>query len=240
MAVLLVACGGSSEEQFANEPAGSYPVNVIAARFPARQLLDENAFLRLGVRNVGRKAIPALAVTITIAGREGIASVQPFSIRDPQPGLSIPDRPVWLLDRGYPKTAGTVGPGGATTANQKTFDFGRLNPGDARLAVWKLAAVKAGSYKLRYRINAGLSGEASAVTVGGGPPAGTFAVRIISKPQLQRINSKGQIVPVAPAAVAQAGATGTPSNPNATSGYADSGSGSYPPSGSLPPSGSGN
>ncbi len=76
---------------------------------------------------------------------------------------------------------------------------------------------------------------------GGGTPTGSFAVRIALKPQLTRVNSKGEIVPVRPAQQsggAQAsGGGGT--NPNATSGTANGGSGSYPPSGSLPPSGSG-
>jgi hypothetical protein len=243
--VFLGACGGGGgEDQFSNEPAGNYPVEVVAAKFPARQRLDQNVSLKLGVRNHGTKTIPALAVTITIDGKEGRASALPFSIRDPQPGLSLPDRPVWLLDDGSPKIAGVAGPGGAHTSNQKTFDFGELKPGDARIAIWRLAAVKAGNFKLRYRVEAGLSGEANAVTAnGGGPPIGTFAVQITAKPEQTRVNSKGQIVPV-PAAGSGGGSTGTgggsaPTNPNATSGPADSGNGSYPPSGSLPPSGSG-
>ncbi len=246
MAVFLAACGGGGESQFSNEAAGTYRVEVVAAKFPARQQLDQNAYLRIGVRNRGEKTLPAMAVTITIAGREGIESAAPFSIRDPQPGLSIPDRPVWILADTYPRIAGVPGPGGAETSNDKTFNFGKLEPGDARIAVWKLGAVKAGDYKLRYRIEAGLSGEQKAVNAnGGGIPIGTFAARIIAKPQLTRINSKGEIVPV-PAAATAAGSTGsggttaTATNPNATSGPADSGSGSYPPSGSLPPSGSGN
>lgn len=239
MAMLLVACGGGGEDQFSNEPAGDYPVEIVAAKFPARQRLDQTVQLKLGVRNKGKKAIPALAVTITVEGKEGVGSAQPFAIRDPQPGLSIPYRPVWLLDEGYPKVAGTSGPGGATTSNQKTFDFGELKPGDARIAIWKLSAVQAGSYKLRYRLNAGLSGEANAVSTSGGPAIGTFAVQITAEPEQTRINENGQIVPVEPTPTSATGATGPTTNSNATSGAADSGSGSYPPSGSLPPSGSG-
>lgn len=240
MAMLLAACGGGGGEgQFSNEPAGDYPIEVVAAKFPARQRLDQNAYLKLGVRNKGEKTIPALAMTITIEGKEGLGSAQPFAIRDPQPGLAIPDRPVWLLDAGYPKIAGVPGPGGAETANQKTFQFGELKPGDARITVWKLAPVKAGDYKLRYRVDAGLSPKTNAVLVSGGPPVGNFAVQITIKPEQTRVDSNGQVVPVKPAPATKAGGTGPTTNANGTSGPADSGSGAYPPSGSLPPSGSG-
>ena len=119
-----------------------------------------------------------MSVTITIGGKEGVESAQPFSIRDPQPGLSIPDRPVWILADTYPRIAGKPGPGGAQTSNDKTFDFGELKPGDARVAVWKLGAVKAGAYKLRYRVDAGLSGAQKAVNAdGGGAPTGASRCR---------------------------------------------------------------
>jgi hypothetical protein len=242
MAAFLASCGGGGGGQFSNEAAGRFPVEVTAASFPARQQLDQNAYLRIGVRNRGHKTMPAMAVTITIGGKKGVESTQPFSIRDPQPGLANPDRPVWILAENYPRIAGVPGPGGAQTSNNKTFDFGALKPGQARVGVWKLGAVKAGAYKLRYRINAGLSGSQEAVNAdGGGPPVGSFAARIALKPQLTRINSKGEIVPVNPAAQGNGGGGGGggTGNPNATSGTANGGSGSYPPSGSLPPSGSG-
>ncbi|MGZ8667261.1 MAG: hypothetical protein ACXWZM_09145 [Solirubrobacterales bacterium] len=247
MAASLGSCGGGGESQFSNQSAGRFPVEVTAASFPARQQLDQNAYLRIGVRNRGQKTMPAMAVTITIGGKKGVESTQPFSIRDPQPGLASPDRPVWILADTYPRIAGVPGPGGAQTSNNKTFDFGSLKPGQARVGVWKLGAVKPGAYKLRYRIDAGLSGSQEAVNAGGGgPPIGSFAARIALKPQLTRINSKGEIVPVGPAAQGGGasggtggGGTGGTANPNATSGTANGSSGSYPPSGSLPPSGSG-
>ncbi len=247
MAMMLPACGGGGGSQFTNQSTGTYPVEVVAAKFPARQQLDQNAYLRIGVRNRGQKTLPAMAVTVTIGGKQGVESTQPFSIRDPQPGLSSPDRPVWILADSYPRIAGVPGRGGSQTSNDKTFDFGELTPGEARVGVWKLGAVKAGAYKLRYRIDAGLSGQQTAVNAdGGGAPIGSFAVRIASKPELTRINSKGEIVPVGGAQAsggAQAGGGGTGGtapNPNATSGVAGGGSGSYPPSGgSTPGSGSG-
>jgi len=189
---LLAACGGG-KRQDANEPEGKFPVSIVTAEFPTRQRLAETSFLRLGVRNSGDKTVPGLAVTISIAGKEGRSSVRPFSIRDPQVGLAVPDRPVWILENGYPRLAGSSEPAGAETANVKTFDFGPLKKGKAVEAVWKVTAVKAGNYKLTYRIDAGLNGLAKAVTADG-KPVGSFAVQISSVPPQTGVNDKGEVV----------------------------------------------
>ena len=124
--------------------------------------------MQLGVRNTGDKTVPALTVN-DLDRRQGGRRPRPCpsAIRDPQPDLAQPDRPVWVLAAGYPKLAGSSEPGGAETSNRKTFDFGPLKPGATAEAVWKLSAVKAGSYTLLYGIDAGLSGEAKAETDGG-------------------------------------------------------------------------
>ena len=186
-----------------------------------------------------------MAVTITIGGKKGVESAQPFSIRDPQPGLANPDRPVWILADTYPRIAGMPGPGGAQTSNKKTFDFGELKPG--RGAGGRLEARGGEGRRLQAPLPDRRRAERQQKAVnadGGGTPTGSFAVRIALKPQLTRINSKGEIVPVQPSqasggAQASTGGGGGGGNPNATSGTANGGSGSYPPSGSLPPSGSG-
>jgi hypothetical protein len=190
----LSACGGG-ERQDANEPAGKFPVSIVTAEFPTRQRLAESTFLRLGVRNTGRKTVPSLAVTISIAGKEGEASVRPFSIRDPQVGLAVPDRPVWILENGYPRLAGSSLPAGAETANVKTFDFGPLKKGKTVEAIWKVTAVKPGNYKLTYRIDAGLNGKAKAVTADG-LPIGSFAVQISNVPPQTGVNDKGEVVEI--------------------------------------------
>ena len=101
--------------------------------------------MRLGVRNTGEKALPALTVTISIAGKEGQASSLPFGISDPQTGPR-PARPPGLgpgrrATRGWPTPPTRAAP---TTSNRKTFSFGPLKPGATTEAVWKLSAVKAG------------------------------------------------------------------------------------------------
>jgi hypothetical protein len=192
-AALVSACGGGGERQDANEPSGKFPVDIVTANFPTRQRLAQTTFLRLGVQNTGRKTVPSLAVTISIAGKQGEDSVRPFSIRDPQVGLAVPDRPVWILENGYPRLAGSSLPAGAQTANAKTFDFGPLKSGKKVEAVWKVTAVKSGNYKLTYQVDAGLSGKAKAVTADG-RPVGSFAVQISSVPPQTGVNGKGQVV----------------------------------------------
>lgn len=193
LALSAAACGGESSSD-ANEPAGKYPVKVVSAELPARQALGQTSLLRLGIRNTGGKAVPALAVTVSIAGREGQASTLPFAIRDPQPELAQPDRPVWVLALGYPRFAGSSEPGGAGTSNPKTFDFGELAAGATANVVWKLSAVRTGRYAIRFVVDAGLGGQAKAITAGGGEPNGSLAARIVSATPDKVVTDSGEVV----------------------------------------------
>ena len=196
LAAALSACGESSSD--ANEPSGTYRVAVTEASFPTRQFLGQESLLRLGIRNTGKKTVPALTVTMTIAGKAGRDSSLPFGVRDAQPGLAQADRPVWVLEEGYPRLAGSSKPGGATTSNRKTFDFGPLRPGEATDVVWKLSAVKAGRFTVAYRIDAGLSGSAKAVTAGDVAPGGTFAAEITQELPETEVTDNGEIVEIKP------------------------------------------
>lgn len=193
VAALLGACGGGEASSDANQPAGTYDVKVTDASFPTEQRLGQTSLLALGVRNTGKKALPSLTVTISIAGREGQTSSLPFGISDPQTGLAQPDRPVWVLAQGYPRLAGSSDPGGATTSNRKTFSFGPLKPGATTKAVWKLSAVKAGEFTVLYRIDAGLSGTAKAET-NGVPAGGSFATAISAVPPDTEVTDSGEVV----------------------------------------------
>jgi hypothetical protein len=193
LAVAASACGGGPSSD-ADEPAGEYPVRVTAAEFPTRQFLGQTSLLRLGIRSTGRKTIPALTVDVSVAGKEGEASTIPFAIRDPQPGLAQPDRPVWVLALRYPKFAGSSEPGGAGTSNPRTFDFGELKPGATANVVWKLSAVRSGRYGLLYDIDASFGGQAKAVTAGGTEPGGSFAVRIVSETPDKVVTDSGEVV----------------------------------------------
>jgi len=194
LAVSANACGGDEPSSDANEPAGKYTVEVASAEFPSRQVLGQTSLLRLGIRNTGRQTVPALAVSISIAGREGQASTLPFAIRDPQPELAQPDRPVWVLSLGYPRFAGSSESAGGGTSDPKTFAFGELEPGATANLVWKLSAVRTGGYVLRFVVDAGIGGQARAVTEGGSEPGGSIGARIVSATPDKVVTDSGEVV----------------------------------------------
>ena len=193
LAVALAACGGGSSSD-SNERAGTYPVAVKQAEFPTKQHLGQTSLMKIGVRNTGKKTIPALTVSVTIGGKEGESSSLPFGIHDPTPGLAQPDRPVWVLASHYPKLAGDSAGRGAETSSAKTFSFGPLKPHKSVAGVWKLSAVKSGDYKVLYSIDAGLSGTATAKTAAGTAPGGSFAVKILTPPPNTIVTDSGEVV----------------------------------------------
>lgn len=194
MAALLGACGESSSDS--NEPTGTFKVKVTEAKFPTEQKLGQTSLLQLGVRNTGKRTVPGLTVTFTIAGKRGVESSLPFGISEPQPELAQPERPVWVLAQTYPRLYGSFSPGGASTSNRKTFDFGPVKPGETVKAVWKLSAVKAGKYTLLYSVDAGLSGESKAKTGNGVTPGGSFATEISSQLPETEVTDSGEIVEI--------------------------------------------
>lgn len=197
LAMGLPACGGGEDEPSGtSEPEGTFRAEVVTAEFPTAQRLGQTSLLRLGVRNTGERVIPALTVTISVAGPQGRASRLPFGFRDPQPGLAQPDRPVWVLAEGYPKRAGDPAPGGAETSNQKTFSLGRLEPGETTEWVWKVSAVETGRHVVLYRVGVGLSGTARTETDAGVQPGGTFAVRVSSAPPNTVVTDDGRVVQI--------------------------------------------
>lgn len=194
-AALFGACGSSGSSSD-NEPTGTFHVKVTEASFPSKQKLGQTSLLRLGIRNTGKRTVPGLTVTFTIAGKRGVDSSLPFGVSDPQSELAAPERPVWVLAQTYPRLHGSSAPGGATTSNRKTFAFGEVKPGKTVRAVWKLSAVRAGKYTLLYRIDAGLSGRARAKTTGGVNPGGSFATEISEELPETEVNGSGEIVEV--------------------------------------------
>lgn len=196
LALSVAACGGDDSSSNSNEASGTFPVKIVTAEFPPRQRLAETSLLQLGIRNTGRKTMPALTVTVSIAGKEGEGSSLPFGIHDPQPGLAQPDRPVWVLSARYPKLFGSEAPAGAETWNRKTFDFGPLKPGKTVDAVWKLTAVRTGEYTLRYGVGAGLTGSARAENAAGTEPGGTFRAQISEVPADTEVTDSGEVVEI--------------------------------------------
>jgi hypothetical protein len=202
----VAACGDDSSagDSESEQAAGPFEVKVVTADFPTRQRLGETTLLRIGVRNSGDETLPALTVTVSLAGEEGRASSLPFGIRSPEPGLAQPDRPVWVLSEKYPKLAGSGESAGAENASRKTFAFGPLRPDETTEAVWKLTAARTGSYRLLYEVGGGLSGEAKTETAAGVEPGGSFAIRIVEAPPETVVTDSGEVVEVAPGEQTQA------------------------------------
>jgi hypothetical protein len=203
----LSACGGG-QRQDVTEPSGNFPVQVSKSSFPTRQDLAQTSDLELAIKNTGDQTIPNLAVTIYTgdikAGVTATGSGQgSFNIRLNDPSLADPNRPVWILENGYPKL---LAPGvttknlnnapsaGAEAAQTDTFQFGAVNPGASKTAVWRVTPVHAGTYTVHYQVAAGLEGKAKAVTRDGSPVKGEFVVTIAQKPPQTCVNGAGQVV----------------------------------------------
>jgi hypothetical protein len=199
-ATALTACGDDAQRQDANEPSGKFPVEVVAAKFPTEQRLAQTGDLRLEVQNSGDQDIPDLAVTIN-TGDETASG--PFSVRSQQQGLSDPNRPVWILEEGYPKllTPGlsakdldAAPTAGAAAAQTNTFSFGPVPAGESKDIVWRLTPVQPGTYTIHYELAAGLGGKAEAVTADGSPVTGEFVVTITDKPPRASVDASGHVV----------------------------------------------
>jgi len=189
-------CGGGGEaDQFPDEKAGSYPVEVIEASFRPVQTVARTYDLVIAAQNAGDRAIPALSATVDLPGKD---STLAFAYQDKQQGLAWSQRPVWVLEQGYPKLADTVGRGGTGTANPRTFNFGRVEPGDTANMVWRLTAIKPGRYRLAWELAAGLGLDVKAETPAGRQPHGVLPVRIGNRARLTRVDERGRVVPLTP------------------------------------------
>lgn len=191
------ACGDDAERQDADEPAGDFPVEVTSAKFPTDQRLAQTSDLELEIENAGDEDVPDLAVTIFTGDQPSSGS---FSVRSEQPGLADPNRPVWILENGFPKLVTpqvkdleTAPPAGAEAAQTNTFSFGAVPPGESKDIVWRVTPVQAGTYTVHYELAAGLNGKAKAVTRDSGPVEGEFVVTITDKPPQARVNSAGEV-----------------------------------------------
>jgi hypothetical protein len=193
IAALTLAACGSEDPQDANEPEGEFPVEVITSEFPTKQRLAETSDLVLGVENTGDETVPELAFTVFTDDGTATGS---FSILSDQPGLANPNRPVWVLENNYPRFLGSPPPSGLSgglRAQTNTFGFGPLEPGERREIVWRLTPVQAGIYTLSYIVEAGLDGNAKAVTSGGEEVKGEFIVEITDKPPRARVDNQGKV-----------------------------------------------
>ena len=171
----LAGCGGGSERQDADEPSGTWTVDVVQAKFPSEQQLAKAEEMVISVRNREQRDIPNVAVTV-----EG------FGKRSEQPGLADPNRPVWVIDDG---------PRGGTTAYTNTWALGKVKAGQTRSFKWRVTPVQPGEHKLSYRVSAGLDGKAKARLASGGRPEGDFEVSVSREPSQSRVDpDTGEVI----------------------------------------------
>jgi hypothetical protein len=177
--LVLVGCGGGPRQD-ADEPSGTFKVEVVSASFPQRQHIAEHVQLKLRVRNADSRDLRNVAVTVETKPRAGDAAVA-FGQNQRGADLSSAARPVWVLDHA---------PKGGGTAYVNTWLAGRLRPGESRELTWDLTPAKAGAYTIGYRVSPGLTGRAQAAQ---GRTSGSLSVTIDDEPVPARVGDDGKV-----------------------------------------------
>jgi hypothetical protein len=184
----VAGCGGG-ERQDEDEPEGDYAVEVVEASFPPTQKLAQSSNLVITVRNAGNETIPNIAVT-----------VDGFNFRKDDPDLADPERPQFVIN-GVPREIGgfpeakDASPLGCDSAYVNTWACGPLKAGRQKTFRWSVTAVKAGKYRISWKVAAGLDGKAKAVEEGGGPaPSGSFAGTVSDEAPDVRVADDGKTV----------------------------------------------
>ncbi len=180
LAALAAGCGGKRQD--ADEPSGSFRVEIVSASFPARQHVAEPVALRLRVRNLDSRTLDSVAVTVeTAPARRGDAPIA-FGQHESDARLADSGKPIWVLDEG---------PQRGDTAMVNTWSAGALRPGATREMVWRLVAAKAGTYTVAYSVSPGLNGKARAR---GARTRGSFRVTILDTPVPARVGPNGEVI----------------------------------------------
>jgi hypothetical protein len=180
-ALAFAGCGG--DRQDANEPEGEFTLDIVKASFPAEQTVAQHATMRLTVRNTDDRELPNLAVTVETDPGGGGKAPTAFGQAESDVRLADANRPVWIVDRD---------PEGGESAYTNTWALGRMFPGETKEVEWRLTAVRAGTFKVNYRIAPGLNGKA--VPANGQKVTGSFDVTISDDPVPARVNDKGEVV----------------------------------------------
>jgi hypothetical protein len=179
----LAAAGCGGKQQDADEPSGEFPLEVVSARFPTSQTLAQPTLFVMRVRNTGDKEIPNLAVTVTTDASTRGDSMSAFGQNLQDQTLADRNRPVWIVDKD---------PTGGQTAYTNTWAFGPIPAGATKTVRWRVTAVRAGDFVVRYRVAPGLNGKARSAA--GSKVSGSFRVKIDNKPVAARVDENGRVV----------------------------------------------
>jgi hypothetical protein len=159
--------------QDTDEKKGDYPVSVEEAEFPLQQKLAETTTMRLVVRNAGDAGIPNIAVTVQCRQAKG-GQDGSFDRQVAGQGQADKNRPTFVIDQipgaVRPASRQNLDPLERSTAYVNTYTLGPLGPNRTATFEWKVTAVRAGQFRLCYRVAAGLDNKAHAKAASGSLP----------------------------------------------------------------------
>jgi hypothetical protein len=194
-ALAIAGCGGG-QKQDVSEQSGNYPVRVVHASFPHNQSLAKNSTMEIVVQNAGQQMIPMISVTVKCGSALGGS----FSTATQDTQVADPVRPQFVVNK-IPTATVRVNPPldpaplERSSAYVDTYPLGPLGARHTATFMWDVTAVKAGQYRLCWRVNAGLYGKAKAVAAQGGPPvAGEFKGVISAKAPKATIGPDGRSI----------------------------------------------
>jgi hypothetical protein len=196
-AVVVAGCGGG-EKQDTKEPTGNFPVKVVSASFPEKQKLAKDSTMEIVVQNAGQKTIPNISVTVKC--KSGLGNSFTTATTSSENENADPSRPQFVVNK-IPTASQRVNPPldpaplERSSAYVDTYPLGRLTAGRSATFQWDVSAVKAGHYKLCWRVNAGLYGKAKAVPASSGEPiSGVFEGEVSNKAPKATIGPDGHTV----------------------------------------------
>jgi hypothetical protein len=196
----LAGCGSQvvkGDPQDRAEPTGDFPVRVTRASFPDKQSLAKDSSMQIEVENAGAKRIPNINVTVKCGSGLGGSFMTATDSQD----VADPERPQFVVNK-IPTRTERVNPPldpaplERSSAFVDTYPLGPLAPGRSARFRWDVTAVKAGPYRLCWRVNAGLYGKAKAVASGDSemPIHGEFKGEVSNKAPKARIADDGKTV----------------------------------------------
>ena len=194
-ALAVPGCGGGSRQD-ANEPSATYPVRLVSKSFPRNQSLAKDSTMEIVVQNAGTKMIPMISVTVKCGSALGGS----FSTVTQDPNVADPERPQFVVNK-IPTATERVNPPldpaplERSSAYVDTYPLGPLGARHTATFMWDVSAVKAGPYRLCWRVNAGLYGKAKAVAASGSPPiAGVFSGVVSNKAPKATVGPDGRSI----------------------------------------------
>ena len=194
-ALVATGCGGN-EKQDAKEKSATYQVKLVSATFPRQQRLAKDSMMEIVVQNASQATIPDISVTVKCKAGLGNS----FSTAVSSTENADPSRPQFVVNK-IPTATERVNPPldpaplERSTAYVDTYPLGPLSAGRSATFRWDVSAVKAGHYKLCWRVNAGLYGKAKAVAASDSAPiSGVFEGEVSRKAPKATIGPDGHTV----------------------------------------------